>query len=106
MFSFYDTKYIALNENKESKNLSKARHYLESNGYTQEKANQLINAIRSDIPASLMFECKFMLGICRMYINGEIDQINIQEANKTIKLLGNGHIDEYDNNLNGEHLET
>lgn len=106
MFSFQDTKYIALNENKESKNLSKARHYLESNGYTQEKANQLINVIRSDIPASRMFECKFMLGICRMYINGEIDQINIQEANKTIKLLGNGHIDEYDNNLNGEHLET
>lgn len=106
MFSFQNSKYIFLNENKESKNLSKARHYLESNGYTQEKANQLINAIRSDIPASRMFECKFMLGICRMYINGEIDQINIQEANKTIKLLGNGHIDEYDNNLNGEHLET
>ena len=37
-------------EDKEGKNLAKARHYLVSKGYNSNDAQQLLNNIRTDIP--------------------------------------------------------
>ena len=94
-----------LTENRESKNINLARKYVISKGYDANTAQKIIDGIRTDIPNSRIGQCKFLLGVTRMYLNGELnDQNNIAKLNKTLVYVGSEtHINEYDNNLNNLH---
>ncbi len=90
-------------ENRESKNLSKARNYIRSINPNAD-AQRIVDSIRTDIPNSRIADCKFVMGVARMFLNNELtDQSVIAKLNKTLRLVGsNAHVNEYDNNLNGE----
>jgi len=93
----------------EGTNMKKARKYLESKGYTDpEKRQQILDAIRTDVPNSRLQQCKFLLGVTRLYLDGELNNGNaIFELNKTLKYIASdAHVNEYDYNLNGETLQT
>ena len=96
-----------LQENRESKNISLARKYLVNNGMSQERAQDILDAIRHDIPNSRIADCKFLLGVTRMYRNGELNDYSIiSEINRTLKFVGTGtHVNEYSNDLNGMSAE-
>lgn len=96
-----------LTENKESKNLSKARNYIRQ-VRPQADAQQMVDAIRTNIPNSRIANCKFLVGIARMLLNNELtDQSVIANLNKVLKYIGSeAHVNEYDSNLNDETAET
>ena len=95
-------------EDKESKNLAKARHYIVANGYSSEQARQMVDSIRTDIPNSRLLQCKFILGVTRLYLDGQLsDGQSIAALNKTLKYIASdAHVNEYDNNLNNESLHV
>ena len=95
-------------EDKEGKNLAKARHYLVSKGYSSNDAQQVLNSIRTDIPNTRMAQCKFILGAVRLYLQGQLsDGKAIHELNNTLKYIASdAHVNEYDNNLNDESLQV
>ena len=104
----YIEKENLLTEN-EGTNLRKARRYLESNGYTNpEQRQNILNTIRTDIPNARLADCKFMLGVTRMYLDGELSNGQaIMNLNKALKYIASdAHVNEYDYNLNGENLNT
>ena len=92
----------------EGTNLKKARNFLKSKGYEENERQQILDAIRHDIPNSRVAECKFMLGITRMYLSGQLrDGRNVNDLNKILKYIAmDAHVNEYDYNLNGENLDT
>lgn len=96
-------KQLLLTEDRESKNMSKARKLLYQQGYSQEDAQKTIEAIRNDIPNTRLADCKFLPGVTRMYLNRELSDGNtIMKLNKTLKYVASDtHVNEYDNNLNG-----
>ena len=112
--SFVNT--MALEESKddglllenEGTNIKKARNYLKAKGYNEEQRQQILVAVRNDIPNSRLGECKFILGVTRMYLDGELfDAQTISELNKTLKYIASeAHINEYDYNLNGESVQV
>ena len=86
---------------KESKSISKARRVIRKAKSTL-NPQQIIDAIRHDIPNSRINDCKYLAGVTRMYLNNELyDYETIGKLNQTLKLLATAHADEYDNNLNG-----
>ena len=86
---------------KESKNISKARRVIRKAKSTL-NPQQIIDAIRHDIPNSRLNDCKYLAGVTRMALNDELnDYETIGKLNQTLKLLATAHADEYDNNLNG-----
>ena len=90
-----------LNENRESKNMKMARNVVREMN-PSEDPQEVITAIRHDIPNTRMLDCKFLPGVTRMYLNGEIQQgSQIQQLNKTLELLATAHGDEYNQDLNG-----
>lgn len=95
-------------ENRESKNINLARKYLMTNfNYQQDRAQRILDDIRHDIPNTRMADCKFLLGVTRMYQNGELATYDdIANINNTIKFIANGHANEYDSDLNGESAKT
>jgi hypothetical protein len=94
-----------LTENRESKNLNKARQYIISKGYSQEIAQRTLDAIRTIIPNSRIDQYKFVLGICRMYLDNELNgQKSISQINLALKYAAK-YDTEYDQNLNGEHAD-
>ncbi len=90
-------------ENRESKNLSKARNYIRKMRPNID-AQQIVDGIRTDIPNSRIADCKFILGIARMYLDGQLqNQDIIAKLNRTLRLIGSdAHVNEYNNDLNGE----
>ena len=95
-------------ENRESKNINLARKYLvDKRGYNKTAAQDILVAVRNDIPNSRALECKFLLGISRMYIDGELQTAeDIANLNNTLKYIAKAHANDYDSNLNGESAET
>ena len=94
---------VLLKEDKESKNLLKARRYLEMQGYsTPDKRQQVLDNIRTDIPNSRMNDCKFILGVTRLFCTGQLQsQRDIADLNLFLKYINSdAHVNEYDNNLN------
>lgn len=101
-----------LNEDVESSGMKAAVNFLIQQGQTKEQAQQIFNSLRNDIPSVRLplytnangrekGTYKFAIGVERMYLNGELsDGQTIMKLNKTLKLLANGHADEYDANLN------
>ena len=97
----YNRLFSLINESKQSKNISKARKTVETLR-PGSNPQQIIDAIRHDIPNSRLNDCKYLAGVTRMYLNNELyDYEIIGKLNQTLKLLATAHADEYDNNLNG-----
>ena len=94
-------------ENRESKNLSKARNYIRKMRPNID-AQQIVDGIRTDIPNSRIADCKFILGIARMYLDGQLqNQDIIAKLNRTLRLIGSdAHVNEYNNDLNGESADV
>ena len=92
----------------EGTNMKRARKYLESKGYSPEQRQQILDSIRTDIPNSRLQQCKFLLGVTRLYMEGQLNNGNaIANLNKTLKYIASdAHVNEYDFNLNGENLDT
>ena len=92
----------------EGTNMKRARKYLESKGYGPEQRQQILDSIRTDIPNSRLQQCKFLLGVTRLYMEGQLNNGNaIANLNKTLKYIASdAHVNEYDFNLNGENLNT
>ena len=92
----------------EGTNMKRARKYLESKGYNPEQRQQILDSIRTDIPNSRLQQCKFLLGVTRLYMEGQLNNGNaIANLNKTlIYIASDAHVNEYDFNLNGENLDT
>lgn len=84
-----------LKENRESKNMKMARNVVRAINPSAD-AQEVITAIRNDIPNARMLDCKFLPGVTRMYMNGEIQQASqILKLNKTLELLATAHGNEY-----------
>lgn len=100
---YYNLNEEVLNENRESKNINLARKFFINQGYHEDVAQEILDNIRHDIPNSRLGECKFLLGVARMYFDGELDNANIiMNLNKTLKLVASpAHINEYNSDLNG-----
>ena len=97
----YNRLFSLITESKQSKNISKARKTVETLR-PGSNPQQIIDAIRHDIPNSRLNDCKYLAGVTRMYLNDELnDYETIGKLNQTLKLLATAHADEYDNNLNG-----
>ena len=97
----YNRLFSLINESKQSKNISKARKTVETLS-PGSNPQQIIDAIRHDIPNARLNDCKYLAGVTRMYLNNELyDYETIGKLNQTLKLLATAHADEYDNNLNG-----
>ena len=93
----------------EGTNMKKARRYLESKGYgNPEERQRVLDAIRTDIPNVRLEQCKFLLGVTRMFLEGQLDSAeSVTKLNKTLKYIASAaHVNEYDNNLNNENLEA
>ena len=100
---YRQTKQI-LNEGVETKNMSAAKHYLyDKMGYDEQQAMKVIGSIKHDIPNSRLGKCKFMLGVVRMYCNGEINNGDIiTKLNQTLEYAASDKfINNFDKNLNG-----
>lgn len=103
----YFHKKKLLNEDRESKNLSKARRLI-----TQKQPNvdaqKTIEAIRNDIPNSRLMKCEFLPGITRMYLNGSLNNASIvRQLNQVLKYIATEEYSgEYNQDLNGEDPET
>ena len=97
----YNRLFSLITESKQSKNISKARKTVEALS-PGSNPQQIIDAVRHDIPNSRINDCKYLAGVTRMYLNNELyDYETIGKLNQTLKLLATAHADEYDNNLNG-----
>ena len=97
----YNRLFSLITESKQSKNISKARKTVETLS-PGSNPQQIIDAVRHDIPNSRLNDCKYLAGVTRMYLNNELyDYETIGKLNQTLKLLATAHADEYDNNLNG-----
>ena len=99
---------MLLTEDRASKNISFARRYIMSNGYSQEQAQEVIDSIRHDIPNVRLAQYKFILGVTRMYFDGQLQSgREIGELNKTLKYVASdAHVNEYNYDLNGEDYTT
>ena len=97
----YNRLFSLITESKQSKNISKARKTVEALS-PGSNPQQIIDAVRHDIPNARLNDCKYLAGVTRMYLNNELnDYETIGKLNQTLKLLATAHADEYDNNLNG-----
>jgi hypothetical protein len=91
-----------ITEDKSSKNRSRARKYLRNKGYDNNKIIEVENALINKLsPYIRDNDFKFMLGVARYYVSGNMNtNDNINKLKQTIKLINTSHLDEYDNNLN------
>ena len=91
-----------LNENARDK---RVLDYLKSRGYTDyDERMKIIGAIKHDIPNIRLDSSKFLLGICRMFLDGQLrDEQSIRKVDNALKFIhAGGHTDEFDENLNGK----
>ena len=93
---------FALNESAKDKRVKK---YLESRGYSDyNKQMEITGRLQHDIPNIRLDKGKFLLGVCRMYCDGELrnEQI-ITSVDNALKFIhAGGHTEEFDENLNGK----
>ena len=104
--SQYNKMFSLITEDRESKNMKKARNVVKSM-FPDMDAMQVITAVRNDIPNSRLNNCEYLPGVTRMYLSRQIQYgETISNLNSTLKLLAQGHANEYDNNLNGMEAEA
>ena len=95
-----------ITENQESASIKEAtRLVMDRLGYTKEQADSFIRIdLRASFPILRSKEGgKFILGVTRMYLDGQIsDASMISSLNQTLKyIVTPAHYNEYDRNLNG-----
>lgn len=103
-------KLFILTESQESKSISQAKKLLMNRlGYSDAQADEFIRIkLRNDLPVLRSPQGgKFILGVTRMFLDGEIrDADTITQLNSTLKLVSSeAHTNEYDRNLNNMHAE-
>ena len=98
-----------LNEGVESKNMRAAKHYIYNfiGRNDENKAMEIIGGIKHDIPNSRLAKCKFMLGVTRMFMTGQLSNAeDITSLNRTLKYVTTeAHVNEYSQDLNGLSVE-
>ena len=74
-------------------------------GYSESDAMQFIGQLKVKIPSVRLQQEKFLLGVARLFIDGDLrvnDDFKCTNFNQTLKLIASdAHVNEYDNNLNG-----
>ncbi len=95
-----------LNESQESKSIDAAKKlYMQRTGCSREEADEFVRiTLRNDLPILRKPNAaKFILGVTRMFIDGQItDARTISQLNTTLEYVSSdAHINEYDRNLNG-----
>ena len=66
-----------------------AKHYLyDKRGMDEEQAMKTIGAIKTDIPNVRLAKCKFILGVTRMFCDGQLsDYQSIRLINKYLRYI-------------------
>ena len=74
-------------------------------GYSESDAMKFIGQLKVKIPSVRLQQEKFLLGVARLFIEGDLranDDFKCTNFNQTLKLIASdSHVNEYDNNLNG-----
>ena len=99
-------KHQMLTEGKQSKNRNAAKNYImQQLGYSESVAMKFIGQLKVKIPSVRLQQEKFLLGVARLFIDGDLsvnDDFKCTNFNQTLKLIASdAHVNEYDNNLNG-----
>ena len=99
-------KHQILTEGRQAKNRNAAKNYImQKLGYSESDAMQFIGQLKVKIPSVRLQQEKFLLGVARLFIDGELrvnDDFKCTNFNQTLKLIASdAHVNEYDNNLNG-----
>ena len=89
-----------------SKNRNAAKNYImQQLGYSESDAMKFIGQLKVKIPIVRLQQEKFLLGVARLFIDGDLsanDDFKCTNFNQTLKLIASdAHVNEYDNNLNG-----
>ena len=103
-------KHQMLTEGRQTKNRNAAKNYImQQLGYSESDAMQFIGQLKVKIPSVRLQQEKFLLGVARLFIDGELrvyDYFKCTNFNQTLKLIASdAHVNEYDNNLNGMSAE-
>ena len=103
-------KHQILTEGRQSKNRNAAKNYIiQQLGYSESGAMQFIGQLKVKIPSVRLQQEKFLLGVARLFIDGDLrvnDDFKCTNFNQTLKLIASdAHVNEYDNNLNGMSAE-
>ena len=103
-------KHQILTEGRQTKNRNAAKNYImQQLGYSEYDAMQFIGQLKVKIPSVRLQQEKFLLGVARLFIDGELsvnDDFKCTNFNQTLKLIASdAHVKEYDNNLNGMSAE-
>ena len=99
-------KHQILTEGRQTKNRNAAKNYImQKLGYSESGAMKFIGQLKVKIPSVRLQQEKFLLGVARLFIDGELsvnDDFKCTNFNQTLKLIASdAHVNEYDNNLNG-----
>lgn len=108
----YDLNYLVtesvkriLNEDQTAKSISQAKRLLmQQFGWDAEKSDSFLRLdLRNQFPSLRERAAKFILGVTRMYVNGELndDNINAKLDSTLLIISSEEHINEFDRNLNG-----
>ena len=103
-------KHKILTEGRQAKNRNAAKNYImQQLEYSESDAMQFIGQLKVKIPSVRLQQEKFLLGVARLFIDGELsvnDDFKCTNFNQTLKLIASdAHVNEYDNNLNGMSAE-
>ena len=99
-------KHQILTEGRQAKNRNAAKNYImQQLGYSEYDAMKFIGQLKVKIPSVRLQQEKFLLGVARLFIDGDLsvnDDFKCTNFNQTLKLIASdAHVNEYDNNLNG-----
>ena len=99
-------KHQILTEGRQTKNRNAAKNYImQELGYSESDAMKFIGQLKVKIPSVRLQQEKFLLGVARLFIDGDLsanDDFKCTNFNQTLKLIASdAHVNEYDNNLNG-----
>ena len=99
-------KHQMLTEGKLSKNRNAAKnHIMQELEYSESDAMKFIGKLKVKIPSVRLQQEKFLLGVARLFIDGDLsvdDYFKCTNFNQALKLIASdAHVNEYDNNLNG-----
>ena len=99
-------KHQILTEGRLTKNRNAAKNYImQKLGYSESGAMKFIGQLKVKIPSVRLQQEKFLLGVARLFIDGDLsvdDDFKCTNFNQTLKLIASdAHVNEYDNNLNG-----